>query len=82
MTINDFAKKLGKEDFRVSATNLVDILNTKFGAKESGKPFTNQDVQQYYTRGYLPDAYGGTIIEHKKDITGSYIHVYKESKNE
>ena len=78
--LESFAEKLGKEDFKVSAANFVDILNCKFGAKESGKPFTHSDVQQYYIRGYIPEAYGGTPVERKKDETGPYLQVYKNRK--
>lgn len=78
--LENFAEKLGKEDFKVSAANFVDILNCKFGTKESGKPFTYSDVQQYYIRGYIPEVYGGFFIERKKDETGSYLQIYKDRK--
>jgi len=59
---------------------LREWLNEKYGAKQTGKPFTNQDVFMYTRRGYLPDKYSGAKITVIK--TGSIgIKLLRISKN-
>lgn len=79
--LSQFAKKLGKEEFDVSASVLVDILNHKYGGKSKGDngektPFNFGDVQQYYLREKLPDKYSGVSIVMKEGPTGKYLRVY------
>ncbi len=51
-----------KSDFTTTA--LVEYLTEKYGTKKSGKPFRIGDFQGYFSRGYLPAAYGGYKIEY------------------
>jgi hypothetical protein len=44
-------------DFTLAS--LRDYLNDRFGQKDSGKPFTIQDIQGYEAKRHIPDAYGG-----------------------
>jgi len=70
------------KDFTTS--KLVKYLTDKYGSKESGKPFTIQDLQQYMGRLKLPKRYGGQRIEsvESEEIGVKLIRVHFEEPTE
>lgn len=56
-------------DTDFTLASLRDYLNQRFGTKDSGNPFTIQDIQGYEAKRHIPDAYGGydiEVLEHKE----------------
>jgi hypothetical protein len=49
-------------DTDFTPAQLREWLNKKYGSKQSGKLFTNQDIFMYTKRGYLPPVYSGAQI--------------------
>lgn len=58
----------------LNLTGLVGFLNEEFKQKQSGKPFTKSDCQQYTRIKKLPSYLGDITIE--KTIIGS-VKLYK-----
>lgn len=59
-----------KEEFltqKKSLTGLVKWMNENY-KKQTSKPFTVSDVQQYIRRGFIPDYLGGNIINLDTEI--------------
>lgn len=52
-------------DFTLTA--LAEHLNSIYGSKSSGAPFTAIDVQKYVKRGHLPEYIGGNSVEEIRD---------------
>lgn len=61
----------------ITATELRDFLNRYFKVKQSGNPFTSQDVQQYIKVGHLPRYLGNYNITPAKAVYKMY-HLTQE----
>ena len=57
----------------VTMARLSDFMNSNFGKKKTGEPFSIWDVQGYCRRGFLPKYLGGNRIE-KSEKSGIFFY--------
>lgn len=60
-------------------TGLVKFMNANFN-KQTEKPFTSGDVQQYISRGHIPEYLGANRIEREDGYVN--VKLYKIVKND
>lgn len=58
-------------------TGLTTWMNDQF-KKQTGKPFTTNDVQKYISRGRIPEYLGGNEVESDNSVIG--VKLYKVHK--